>query len=102
MAASGIGSGADQGTADAWRSPVLLLISTPPQGCASVDYLAWALAQPDVTRAWVFPLARGAGAATRLCYFARATVRRLCNWPCPDQLAFAFNLSTEGHVLDEK
>ena len=40
---------------------VLLRVRTPPQGGASVDYLAWALAQPGVTRAWVFPLNRGPG-----------------------------------------
>ena len=59
--APGTTGGADQETANAWRSRILLRIRTPPQGGARVDYLAWALAQPGVTRAWVFPLARGAG-----------------------------------------
>jgi uncharacterized phage protein gp47/JayE len=35
--------------------------TAPPQGGASADYLAWLLAQPGVTRAWVFSLNRGAG-----------------------------------------
>jgi uncharacterized phage protein gp47/JayE len=61
LAAPGTTGGADQETADAWRSRILLRVRTPPQGGAKVDYLAWALAQPGVTRAWVFPLARGAG-----------------------------------------
>jgi uncharacterized phage protein gp47/JayE len=36
-------------------------IRTPPQGGARSDYRAWALAQPGVTRAWVFPGWMGAG-----------------------------------------
>jgi uncharacterized phage protein gp47/JayE len=61
VAALGTTGGADQETADAWRSRILLRIRTPPQGGASTDYLAWALAQPGVTRAWVSPLGRGPG-----------------------------------------
>jgi uncharacterized phage protein gp47/JayE len=36
-------------------------IRTPPQGGSSNDYRAWALAQPGVTRAWVYPGWMGAG-----------------------------------------
>jgi uncharacterized phage protein gp47/JayE len=36
-------------------------IRTPPQGGSSSDYRAWALAQPGVTRAWVYPGWMGAG-----------------------------------------
>ncbi len=36
-------------------------IRTPPQGGSANDYRAWALAQPGVTRAWVFPGWMGAG-----------------------------------------
>ncbi|MEJ0020739.1 MAG: baseplate J/gp47 family protein [Acetobacteraceae bacterium] len=61
VADPGTTGGADDESDDAWRARVLLRVRTPPQGGASVDYLAWALAQPGVTRAWVFPLNRGAG-----------------------------------------
>lgn len=36
-------------------------IQTPPRGGSSNDYRAWALAQPGVTRAWVYPGWMGAG-----------------------------------------
>jgi uncharacterized phage protein gp47/JayE len=36
-------------------------IRTPPQGGSRSDYRAWALAQPGVTRAWVYPGWMGAG-----------------------------------------
>lgn len=36
-------------------------IRTPPRGGASNDYRAWALAQPGVTRAWIYPGWMGAG-----------------------------------------
>ncbi len=36
-------------------------IRTPPQGGSRNDYRAWALAQPGVTRAWVYPGWMGAG-----------------------------------------
>ncbi|QDH35860.1 baseplate J/gp47 family protein [Porphyrobacter sp. YT40] len=36
-------------------------IRTPPRGGSSNDYRAWALAQPGVTRAWVYPGWTGAG-----------------------------------------
>lgn len=39
----------------------MLLRVRTPQGGAPADYLAWTLAQPGVTRAWVFPLNRGPG-----------------------------------------
>jgi len=61
VADPGTTGGADDETDDSWRARVLLRVRTPPQGGASVDYLAWALAQPGVTRAWVFPLNRGPG-----------------------------------------
>lgn len=36
-------------------------IRTPPRGGSSNDYRAWALAQPGVTRAWIYPGWTGAG-----------------------------------------
>lgn len=36
-------------------------IRRPPAGGAKHDYVAWALEQPGVTRAWVFPLHSGVG-----------------------------------------
>lgn len=61
IAAPGTTGGADAETDDAWRARVLLRVRTPPQGGAPADCLAWTLAQPGVTRAWVFPLNRGPG-----------------------------------------
>lgn len=40
---------------------LLLRMQTPPQGGSAVDYRLWALDQPGVTRAWVFPGWMGAG-----------------------------------------
>lgn len=40
---------------------LLSRIRTPPQGGAKSDYVAWALAQPGVTRAWAYPGWMGAG-----------------------------------------
>lgn len=43
------------------RVRLLLRIRTPPEGGAAADYVAWALAQPGVTRAWCYPGWLGAG-----------------------------------------
>lgn len=40
---------------------LLARIRQPPQGGAKHDYVAWALAQPGVTRAWCWPGWMGAG-----------------------------------------
>lgn len=46
---------------DSLLSRLLDRIRTPPQGGSANDYRAWALAQPGVTRAWVYPGWMGAG-----------------------------------------
>jgi len=61
VAAPGLTGGADLEADTAYRARLLARIQTPPQGGSAADYLAWALAQPGVTRAWVYPLARGLG-----------------------------------------
>jgi uncharacterized phage protein gp47/JayE len=66
-AAGPITGGADQETTAAFRSRVLQAWANPPQGGAASDYLEWALAVPGVTRAWVSPVADGAG--TVVVYF---------------------------------
>ncbi len=61
VAADGIGAGADEETDDSLRARVLARIQAPPHGGNAEDYEQWARAVPGVTRAWVFPLANGAG-----------------------------------------
>ena len=61
VAALGIAAGADAETDASLRARVLARIQAPPHGGNADDYEQWALAVPGVTRAWVFPLANGAG-----------------------------------------
>ena len=56
--------GADVETDDNFRARVLTAFAQPPQGGALADYESWALAAAGVTRAWVQPLANGAGTVT--------------------------------------
>lgn len=44
-----------------YRNRILDRIQRPPQGGAAHDYVAWSLAFPGVTRAWVYPLEMGPG-----------------------------------------
>ena len=64
VAAAGITSGADQETADAYRTRVLTAYAQPPQGGDRSDYIGWATAVSGVTRAWIAPNAAGAGSVT--------------------------------------
>lgn len=57
----GLTGGQDAEGDDALRERLLARIRMPPQGGAAHDYLAWAYQIPGVTRAFVFPLRRGAG-----------------------------------------
>lgn len=59
-----LSGGADIETDDALRARLLARIQQPPQGGASTDYVAWALAVPGVTRAWVYAQELGAGTVT--------------------------------------
>jgi uncharacterized phage protein gp47/JayE len=45
----------------ALRGRLSARLSKPPQGGAAHDYVAWALEVPGVSRAWAYPLNRGAG-----------------------------------------
>lgn len=54
-------AGAARETDPEYRDRILDRIQRPPQGGAAHDYIAWALAFPGVTRAWVYPLGMGAG-----------------------------------------
>jgi uncharacterized phage protein gp47/JayE len=58
---AGLTGGTDQETDDAFRARGLARIRQPPQGGAATDYLAWVKQYAGVTRAWVYPLNRGAG-----------------------------------------
>lgn len=58
---AGLVGGGDQEEDQALLARLLARIQTPPQGGSSADYVAWALAQPEVTRAWVYPGWVGAG-----------------------------------------
>ncbi len=57
---------ADQETDDAFRTRMLQVYASPPQGGAQSDYVTWAEAVPGVTRAWCNP--NGAGAGTVVVY----------------------------------
>lgn len=59
---SGLTGGLDAEGDDSLRARLLARIQAPPHGGNAADYLAWALAVPGVTRAWVYP--RHLGAAT--------------------------------------
>lgn len=56
-----LSGGADVEKDDALRARLLARIQNPPQGGAAADYVAWALAVPGVTRAWVYPQELGPG-----------------------------------------
>lgn len=60
----GVVDGADVESDDALRARVVGRMQAPPMGGSASDYVAWALAVPGVTRAWVFPLAGGPGTVT--------------------------------------
>jgi uncharacterized phage protein gp47/JayE len=67
-AASGpITGGSDQETQDAFRTRMLQIWASPPQGGDVTDYIEWARAVPGVTRAWSAP--NGMGAGTVIVYF---------------------------------
>lgn len=54
-------AGAAEEADESLLARLLSRIQTPPQGGAANDYVAWALAQPGVTRAWVYPGWMGTG-----------------------------------------
>ncbi len=64
VTARGITGGVDAETDDALRERLLGRIRRPPQGGARHDYEDWTLAQPGVTRAWVYPGEVGIGTIT--------------------------------------
>jgi uncharacterized phage protein gp47/JayE len=61
VASGGFSGGLDVETDANYRVRILARQQQPPQGGASRDYVAWAKQYPGVTRAWVYPLNRGAG-----------------------------------------
>lgn len=61
VAAGGLSGGGPEEADEPLRERLRARTANPPAGGAAHDYVAWALAVPGVTRAWVFPLARGAG-----------------------------------------
>lgn len=58
--------GTDLETDPVLRSRMLAAYAAPAQGGALADYVAWALAVPGVTRAWVKPNSVGPGTVTVL------------------------------------
>lgn len=64
IAAGGFAGGADAETDASFRARLLTHIQQRPHGGASFDYVAWALEQPGVTRAWVYPQELGLGTVT--------------------------------------
>jgi len=63
-ATGGITGGADSESDDSLRERLLDRIKQPPHGGAAFDYIKWAKEVSGVTRAWVYPLAMGAGTVT--------------------------------------
>ncbi len=61
LVTTAVQGGADLETMDAYRSRMLQVYQTPPQGGARADYIKWALEVAGVTRAWCKPLGLGAG-----------------------------------------
>lgn len=61
VTAGGLTGGGPAETDADLRERLRLRLATPPQGGAASDYVAWALAVPGVTRAWVYPQAGGPG-----------------------------------------
>lgn len=61
VATGGITNGADSEDDTALRARLIARIQQPPHGGASFDYVTWAKEVNGVTRAWVYPLAGGAG-----------------------------------------
>lgn len=53
--------GTDLEDPTAYQTRVLQIYAAPPQGGDRADYIAWALATPGVTRAWVNPNGFGTG-----------------------------------------
>jgi uncharacterized phage protein gp47/JayE len=53
--------GAPLETDTAYRNRILSRIANPPFGGSQSDYVNWALAQPNVTRAWCYPQQLGPG-----------------------------------------
>ncbi len=64
VASGGLTGGADAETDAALLVRILSRIQQPPHGGADFDYVAWALEQPGVTRAWVYPQELGLGTVT--------------------------------------
>lgn len=64
IAAGGLTGGADTEMDEAHRERVMARIQQPAHGGAGFDYVTWALEQPGVTRAWVYPQELGLGTVT--------------------------------------
>ena len=61
VGSTGLVGGADIEDTEVYRPRILDRIAEPPHGGADFDYVKWALAQPGVTRAWVYPKELGLG-----------------------------------------
>lgn len=61
VTSGGLTGGADLESDAGFRARVQARIQQPPQGGAAIDFWQWARASGIPTRAWVFPLNRGAG-----------------------------------------
>lgn len=83
VATGGLTGAADIETDDALRARLLARIQQPPQGGCAYDYVAWALAVPGVSRAWVYPQELGLGTVTV------RFMRGLDASPIPDAAAVA-------------
>lgn len=64
VASGGLTGGADAETDAALLVRILDRIQQPSHGGADFDYVKWAMEQPGVTRAWVYPQELGLGTVT--------------------------------------
>lgn len=64
VASGGLSQGTDVESDASLRARLIARIQQPPHGGAKFDYVAWALENPGVTRAWVYPMESTAGTVT--------------------------------------
>lgn len=57
----GFDGGLDEEDVEDWRDRLLIRKRRPPHGGAEHDYIAWAMENAGVTRAWTFPQYMGVG-----------------------------------------
>jgi len=83
--------GAEIESYDSLRARLLMRIKQPPHGGSKADYVAWALAVPGVTRAWVYPLELGTGTVV---------VRFMMDGTYTDGIPLSGDVTTVSNYID--